>query len=96
MRPKFALLGVLIGLLVCVPFYALLKTTDLSSQLQSTVTQSSQTRVHTVEQRCQLTQLILRVLVRVHDKVDAAPFQASYATCEKQLLTVKKIAREAP
>lgn len=57
---------------------------------------STQTRIATVTQRCELTRLILGVLVRVHDGVDAAPFQASEATCLKQLASVKAINAATP
>lgn len=57
---------------------------------------STQTRVSTVTQRCELTRLILRVLIRVHDTVDAAPFHASEHTCLKQLATVKAINAATP
>ncbi len=52
---------------------------------------STSTRVFTVTQRCKLTGLILGVLVRVQDQADAAPFQASRATCLRQLAAVKAI-----
>lgn len=57
---------------------------------------STKTRVKTVAQRCDLTHLILGVLVRVHDSPDAAPFQASLITCEKQLASVKQIDAKTP
>lgn len=57
---------------------------------------STKTRVTTVGQRCDLTRLILGVLVRVHDTPDAAPFQESYRICLKQLATVKHINAKTP
>lgn len=57
---------------------------------------STKTRVTTVGQRCDLTHLILGVLVRVHDVPDAAPFQASYRTCVTQLAEVKQIDAKTP
>lgn len=57
---------------------------------------STHTRVSTVTQRCDLTRLILRVLARVHDAPDAAPFRVSYATCIAQLKQVKLIDARTP
>jgi Na+-transporting NADH:ubiquinone oxidoreductase subunit NqrC len=57
---------------------------------------STQTRVSTVTQRCDLTDLILGVLDRVHDTVDAAGFHASEKTCLAQLASVKKINAATP
>lgn len=52
---------------------------------------STQTRIVTVAARCNLTQLILGVLVRIHDSRDAAPFQRSLNECVDQLASVKAI-----
>lgn len=57
---------------------------------------STKTRVTTVGQRCDLTHLILGVLVRVHDTADASPFQKSYRVCLDQLAEVKQINAKTP
>jgi hypothetical protein len=57
---------------------------------------STQTRITTVGQRCDLTGLILGVLVRVHDSQDAAPFQKSLRVCREQLALVKQINAKTP
>jgi type II secretory pathway pseudopilin PulG len=57
---------------------------------------STKTRVSTVSQRCDLTRLILGVLDRVHDTVDAAGFHESEAKCLTQLASVKKINAATP
>lgn len=80
-----------------------------SSRLTATVNASAHTRITTVTQRCALTQKIAnfalhteQVLVRFVPSVvppfskDYAGFEASYQACEKQLVTVKKIANRAP
>jgi hypothetical protein len=57
---------------------------------------STRTRITTVGQRCDLTRLILGVLVRVHDGQDAAPFQKSLRVCQEQLALVKQINARTP
>lgn len=57
---------------------------------------STQTRITTVGQRCDLTRLILGVLVRVRDTPDAAPFQRSLRVCQTQLALVKMINAKTP
>lgn len=57
---------------------------------------STKTRVVTVGSRCDLTHLILGVLVRVHDTADSPPFVVSYQTCVKQLANVKHIDADTP
>lgn len=57
---------------------------------------STKTRVTTVSQRCALTALILGVLVRVHDEIDAGGFQKSEAICLRQLKMVKAINAATP
>jgi hypothetical protein len=97
-----------VGLLLCVVIalassfrtQAHLKATQnelLATQHALAVSQkkSTETRIVTVTQRCQLTKLILDVLVR-QDPVVAGAFQASYAGCEKQLAEVKSINAHAP
>jgi hypothetical protein len=72
------------------------KVTAVQHQLLTSQKASTETRVTTVGQRCALTQLILGVVVRVHDAADAGPLLASYAICEKQLATVKRINATTP
>jgi hypothetical protein len=57
---------------------------------------STQTRVATVSQRCELTNLILGVLVRVHDTTDSRGFLKSEAKCLSQLASVKAINTATP
>ena len=56
---------------------------------------STQTRVSTVGQRCDLTNLILRV-VRKADPVLAPPFAASWRHCQVQLAQVRHINARTP
>lgn len=77
-------------------FSSFTRVSTLQRQLLVSQKASTKTRVGTVTQRCELTQLILGVLVRVHDRQDAAPFQASYRICMKQLATVKAINAHTP
>lgn len=65
-------------------------------QLAVSEAASAKTRISTVSQRCDLTRLILGVLVRVHDPMDAAAFQKSQATCLRQLAQVKMIYADGP
>lgn len=67
----------------------------LANRLSQTERESTQQRVVTVTQRCDLTDKILEVLVK-DDPTRVAAFHVSYAACEKQLRIVKRIAAHAP
>lgn len=80
-----------------------------SRRLSMTVSESAQTRVTTVTQRCALTQKVAnfallseRVIVRFAPQ-SAPPFskayagfESSYQSCETQLVTVRAIAHQSP
>lgn len=82
---------------------------NLEGQLSTVVSESANTRVTTVTQRCGLTvdvqklsQLAASVTTEFAPKI-ATPFDRlnrtlviSYNGCEKQLKKVKKIAKQAP
>jgi hypothetical protein len=98
----FALLFVALG----VNIYLNLRT---SAQLTTTVTQSAQTRVTTVTQRCGLTMEIANFSLHVEQVLaqdapqavppfsrDYAAFESSYRSCETQLVHVETIARQSP
>lgn len=59
-----------------------------------TTVKSAKARITTVTQRCELTKLILNVLVK-DDQRRAPAFERSYKGCEKQLVEVKQIAAKA-
>jgi hypothetical protein len=59
-----------------------------------TTYESAKARVITVTQRCELTGLILGVVIR-DDHRRAGPFEKSLAGCEHQLKEVKAIAERA-
>lgn len=68
------------------------KTSSIQAELTKTLVASAQTRITTVQSRCDLTKLLIS---------DARPaarpaFQASYDKCVKQLAVVKQIAAGAP
>lgn len=67
---------------------------ETEAALHALVAKSAQGRVTTVQQRCELTRLILAVVER-QDKSVASSFRHSFVVCEKQLAEVKKIARES-
>ena len=82
---------------------------SLEGRLSTVVSESANTRITTVTQRCgltkdvqQLSHLSAGVITEFDPKI-AGPFDAldgtlrvSYAGCEKQLATVKQIAKQAP
>jgi hypothetical protein len=57
---------------------------------------STQTRVQTVAQRCDLTRLIIVHLLKHASAADTAPFRASQTTCLAQLAAVKAINAATP
>ena len=63
--------------------------------LAVTTRESALTRVTTVEQRCELTLHIARLLSQGR-MPETAWFLGSYTGCEKQLAQVKRIAAAAP
>lgn len=69
---------------------------ELQRELATTVGASANTRVNTVQQRCDLTGLIIGFVRKADPSADISAFEASYAKCEQQLLTVKQIAAHAP
>lgn len=75
---------------------ALHRISVVQHQLLVSQKASTKTRVTTVTSRCDLTHLILGVLERLHDPQDAAPFVASYRTCESQLQSVQHINAVTP
>jgi HAMP domain-containing protein len=66
----------------------------LATHTSETANKSATARVITVAQRCELTGLILEVIVK-DDPRRAGDFRKSYTGCQKQLVEVKKIAEEA-
>lgn len=69
---------------------ARIQQTIIASQKAST-----ETRVKTVSQRCELTHLLVAVLMR-QDPVELTAFQRSYDTCLRQLALVKRIDTQTP
>lgn len=63
--------------------------------LEKTTSDSANTRITTVTQRCKFTALVTNVLVKQDPQV-AGPFKKSLAGCMKQLAVVKQIAASAP
>lgn len=68
----------------------------LQRELAATVGASAKTRVNTVQQRCDLTGLIIGFVRKADPSADLSAFEASYDKCEQQLVTVKQIAARAP
>jgi hypothetical protein len=68
---------------------------QLNVRLTTTVSASAHARVTTVEQRCELTLHLVRLLAAGR-MPETAWFQSSYAGCEKQLVQVRGIAAHAP
>lgn len=64
-----------------------------ATQHQVAVSQkaSTHTRVTTVTQRCDLTNLLISIVGRLGDTLDAPALQKSWAGCEVQLVEVKRI-----
>lgn len=65
-----------------------------SDTTQQIVRESAQQRVKTVEQRCELTSLLIGVL-KTDDPPRLPPFRASFRMCEQQLAQVRQIAHKA-
>lgn len=66
----------------------------LATHTSETANKSAAARVITVAQRCDLTNLILQVIVK-DDPRRADGFRKSYAGCEKQLVEVRAISAAA-
>ena len=71
------------------------KVETIVAHLSQTTRESAIQRVKTVEQRCELTRLLIGVLER-DDPKRLPAFRVSYAGCETQLAQVRKIAEHAP
>lgn len=57
--------------------------------------QSAVGRIGTVEQRCELTALVLSLAVKT-DRGAVAPLEASHTVCVAQLAAVKQLAAKTP
>lgn len=86
---------IILSILVLGLFGLGIVTISTQSDLSETTRESAKTRVKTVEQRCQLTNLITEVLSR-DDPKRVGAFEKSYNKCESQLKEVKHIAAKAP
>lgn len=99
---KGILAGALLGVGLAFVVFTLISLHATSTRLDATqhellVSQkaSTETRVTTVNQRCELTGLVLGVVERV-DRPVADAFATSYRMCETQLATVKRINASTP